>query len=361
MPLQFRVVDISLHPQAHPVGKYYLKFKGRKIEVPLMLLAIAIGALMIGFGVFIVSLSTEEAVTLLKLSGGLTILWGIASALVLYSFFSYYKNIEIKDEIKEIEGEFDDAIFQLGHILYTGKPVEASLEKISESMKGLKIEIMFRRALSNIRKFGFTLRKAFFDEKVGVAKYYPSKMIRNILKIIVDSMEKGVVGAAKTMVSIAQYLKSVDRVEEYSKEILEETTSNMRFTLSLMAPITCGIVVGMATIMVMILARIVFLLSSVTGLSTALPQLQSPSFIETIVDVKRIIPAEVFLVIVGVYMLEVIILLSIFLSTLEHGGDPLEKYRLIARETVTGMLIFTFSILVIFFLFGGIIKMMWPT
>jgi hypothetical protein len=89
--------------------------------------------------------------------------------------------------------------------------------------------------------------------------------------------------------------------------------------------------------------------------------LQSPSFIETIVDVKRIIPAEVFLVIVGVYMLEVIILLSIFLSTLEHGGDPLEKYRLIARETVTGMLIFTFSILVIYFLFGGIIKMMWPT
>ncbi|MDI6825808.1 MAG: hypothetical protein QMD36_01275 [Candidatus Aenigmarchaeota archaeon] len=361
MPLQFRTVDISLHPDAHPIGKYFIKFKGRRIKVPLLPVAILIGASMIGLGVLIVSLSGKEAITLVKLCGGLTVLWGIASMLAFYSFFSYYKNIEIKDEIKETESSLDEAIFQLGHILYTGKPVETSLEKLSNSMRGLRIESMFTRALSNIRRFGFTLRKAFFDEKVGVVKYYPSMMIRNILEIIVDFMEKGVIGTAKTMISIAQYLKSVDRVEEYSKEIMEETTSDMRFTLSLMTPITCGIVVGMATIMVMILAKIVFLLSSVTGLSSTLPQLQSSSFIESIVDVKKIVPAEVFLVIVGTYMLEVVILLSIFLSSLEYGGDPLEKYKLITNGTMLGMVIFSFSILMIYLIFGGIIKMVWPT
>jgi len=360
MPLQFRVVDISLHPDAHPVGKYFIKFKRRKMKVPLLAVAISIGALIIGLGIFIVSLSAKEAITLAKLCGGITILWGIAGTLTFYSFFSYYKNIEIKDEIKEAESSFDEAIFLLGHILYTGKPVEASLEKLSRGMRGSKIESMFTGALINIKRFGFTLRKAFFDERVGVVKYYPSRTIRNILKIIVDSMEKGVMGTAKTMISVAQYLKSVDRVEEYSKEILEETTSDMKFTLSLMTPITCGIVVGMATIMVMILAKIVFLLSSVTGLSSTLPQLQSPSFIESIVDIKKIIPAEVFLIIVGTYMLEVVILLSTFLSSLEHGGDTLEKYKLITNGTMTGMLIFTFSILIIYFIFGGIIKMMWP-
>jgi len=361
MPLQTRVIDISQHPDAHPVGVYYIKFGGRRIRVPLLIVAILIGFLIISLGIFMTSLPTKELVTPAKLFGGLTILWGLASIIAFYSFFSYYKNIDIKNEIKETETEFDDAIYQLGHILYTGKPVESSLEKLSVSLKGLKIGDMFSGVLSNIRKFGFTLRKAFFDEKVGVAKYYPSRTIKNILKIIVDSTEKGVIGAAKTMISIAQYLKSVDKVEEYSKEILEETTSDMRFTLSLMAPITCGIVVGMATVMVMILARIVFLLSSITGLSTAMPQLQNPSFIEGLVDVKKIIPAEWFLVIVGFYMLEVVILLSDFLAALEHGSDPLEKYKLIANGTITGMLIFSFSILIIYFLFGGIIKMMWPS
>ena len=359
MPIQFRVTDISLHPNAHPTGQYIITLGERKIRVPLFLVAIFVGALIIGSGLFVISLSADEPITLAKLFGGITILWGIASILIVYSYFSYHKNIEIRNEIEEIENEFDEGLFQLGHVLYTGQPIETSLEKVSTSMRGSRMEKMFRNALTNIRRFGFTLRKAFFDKKVGVVNYYPSQMIRSILRVIVDTIEKGVSGAAKTMISIAEYLKGMHSVEEHGKEILEETTSNMRFMLSILAPITCGIVVGMATIMVMILAQIVSILSSITGLSSTIPSLSSPGLIESIVDFKNILPAEIFLIIVGVYMIEIIVLLSIFLSTLEHGGDPLDKYRLIAYGTSLGTSIFTFSILLIYFIFGGILSIVW--
>ena len=92
----------------------------------------------------------------------------------------------------------------------------------------------------------------------------------------------------------------------------------------------------------------------------AVPSLATPGLLESLVDIKNIVPAEIFLVIVGAYMLEVIILLSIFLATLEHGGDSLDKYSLITNGTLIGMTIFSFSILLIYFIFSGIISMVWP-
>ena len=224
----------------------------------------------------------------------------------------------------------------------------------------MKIVNLFKKVLTNIRSFGCTIRMALFDEKVGALRYYPSHLIRSMLKILVDSLEKGVVGSAKTMLAISQYLKSVHQVEEHMKESLDETTSEMKFMLSMLAPISCGIVVGMATIMVMVLFHISKILVSVTGLSNSIPALSTPSMLESLVDIKKIVPAEIFLVIVGAYMLEVIILLSIFLTRLEHGGDPLDFYKSLTIGLLIGMTIFSFSILLIYFMFSGILGTVWP-
>jgi hypothetical protein len=334
--------------------------KNKRIKIPLLPLAVLIGVIITFTGITISMAKTEEAVTLSKLLGGLTILWGIAATIIIYSFFSYYDNLEVRDEIRETEVEFADAMFELGHVLSTGQPMETSLEKLSTSMGELKIGKMFKLVLLNIRKFGFTVRKAFFDPNVGVVKYYPSHMIRNILRILVDSIEKGISGASKTMMAISQYLKGVHSVEQYMKEELDETTSDMKFMINMLAPISCGVVVGLATIMVMVLFQIVKIMTSVTGMSSSMPSLSTPGMIESIVDVKKIVPAEIFLVIVGGYMLEVIVLLSMFLSTLEHGGDPVDKYNLISSGTIIGMTIFSFSILLIYFIFNSIIKIVWP-
>jgi hypothetical protein len=360
MPLQFSVVDISLHPEAHKTGYFPIRINNKKINLPLLPLAVLVGVLLVSLGYIITSIPTKDAVTLSKLGGGLIILWGISLTLTLYSFFSFYRNLEIRDEIKEVEESFDEAVFQLGHVLSSGQPVEKSLEKLINSMGELKIVNLFKRVLSNIRSFGFTMKKALFDERIGALKYYPSYLIRSMMKIIVDSLEKGVVASSKTMLAIAQYLKSVHLVEEHMKESLEETTSEMKFTMSMLAPISCGIVVGMATVMVIVLFHIARILVTVTGLSSTIPALTSPGMLESLVDIKKIVPAETFLVIVGIYMLEVIVLLSVFLTRLEYGGDPLDGYRVLTTNLITGMTIFSFSVLLIYLIFSGILGMVWP-
>jgi hypothetical protein len=354
MPLQFGVLDISKHPDVHPIGKLSTKIRGKKVNIPLLPIAILIGAVICALGVYLTTLSTEP-VSLANISGGIVILWGVAIAIIFYSFFSFFDNIEIRNEIERTEKEYGEAVFELGHIMSTGYPVEKSLEILSERIRELEITKFFEKTLSNIRTFGLTLKNALFDKKIGVMRYYPSKLIRSISKIIVESLEKGVAGASKIAINIAEYLKGIHLVEQHMKDSLDETTSSMKMMLLLLVPIVCGTVVGMATITVMVLFKIVATMTTVTGLSTAMPALGNPSILGGLVDMKNIMPAEVFLLVVGVYMLEMVFLLSTFLTTLEHGGDPLDKYKLMTEGTLIGTVIFSVCVLFIFFIFKGLI------
>ncbi len=111
----------------------------------------------------------------------------------------------------------------------------------------------------------------------------------------------------------------------------------------------------MATVMTMVLYQIVKILTDVTGLASAYPQNFGPDVIGGLVDIKNIVPAEVFLVVVGVYMLEIIIMLASFVGSLEHGDDPLDKHYLIATNVLLGLTIFCACVLIIYFIFGKLI------
>jgi len=354
-PVTFRTIDISKHPGVRPMGKISM---GGKIEIPTLLVSILVGVILCSFGYYLTSLAGDP-VSFTKIVGGLLILNGIGLSIVLYSFFIFYKNIDMRDEIKEMESEFDEVLFQLGYTLSTGVPVEAALEKSCEKTKDLKISSLFKRVLNNIKNFGFTFKKALFDKKYGVMKYYPSPTIQSTMEMISDYIGKGVAGISKAILSISNYLKSMHSVEEHMKEILDETTSSMKMMMNLLVPIASGAVVGMATIMVMVLYQIVGILTNVTGLAQAYPQQLGPDVLGGIVDIKNIMPAEVFLVVVGIYMLEITIMLATFINSLQYGDDPLDKHYLISTNIIIGLCIFDFSVLLIYFIFKGLIGFMW--
>ena len=357
-PVAFRSIDISKHPEARPTKRITLNLFGRKIAVPTVLFSILLGAVLCLGGYHLVRIPSDP-VSLTKIAGGLLILNGIGLSIVLYSFLHFYKNIDIRDEIKEMEDGFDEALFQLGYTLSSGVPVEAALEKSLQKTKDLKISRLFERTLSNIKRFGFTFKNALFDEKYGAMKYYPSPMIQSTMGMISDYIDKSVAGVSKAILSISNYLKSIHSVEEHMRDILDETTSSMKMMMNLLTPIASGTVVGMATIMVMVLYQIVSILTNVTGLAEAYPQQLGPDVLGSVVDIKNIMPAEVFLVVVGVYMLEITIMLATFICSLQYGDDPLDKHYLIATNIVIGLCIFSFSVLLIYFIFKGLIGLMW--
>ncbi|MEM2137179.1 MAG: hypothetical protein QXI93_04410, partial [Candidatus Methanomethylicia archaeon] len=356
-PVTFGIVDISEHPEARRSDAYILKIFGKVIVIPSLIISILVGALIAGAGFYLISLPTG-AVSIFKIFGGLTILAGISCSILIYSFFQFFENIDIKNEIKQIEVEFDEVLFQLGYIMATGIPLEAGLERIKERVKALKVFGLVEGTLLNIKKFGFTLKKALFDEKYGSIKKYPSRLIKSIMGTISDTIEKGVVGTAKTILSISSYLKSLHNVEEHMKEVLDESVSDMRMMMNLLVPISSGAVVGLATLMVMVLYQIASLLTQVTGLSNR-PEF-TPENMMFATDIKNIIPAEAFLVCVGIYMLEVTIMLAYFISTLEYGEDKFERYKLISQSVLISLGIFTFCLLLIYFTFAGLIQQIGP-
>ena len=352
-PITFGAIDISQHPKARRGDVLILNFFGKKIKIPTLLISIFIGALIIAAGVYLTSLPGGK-VSLTKIFGGLIILAGIACAILAYSFFQFFGNLDIRDEIRQIEVEFDEVLFQLGYIMATGIPLEAGLERIRNRVRALRIVGLIDGIITNIRKFGFTLKKALFDEKFGVMKQYPSRLIKSIMSVIADTIEKGVAGTAKTILSISSYLKTLHAVEEHMKEILDESLSNMRIMMNLLVPIASGAVVGLATLMVMVLFQIESILTNVTGLADR-PEFSTENLMFA-VDFKNIIPAEVFLVCVGIYMLEVTLMLAYFISLLEYGEDKLDRYKLIAQSILISLGIFTFSVLLIYFSFSGMIE-----
>ncbi len=351
-PITFGIVDISEHPKARNPKFFTLNFFGKKVFIPTILIACLVGGIIISFGVYLISLPTGS-VSIYKIFGGLIVLAGISCSLLIYSFFHFFENIDIKNEIKQIEIEFDEVLFQLGYIMSTGLPLEAGLERIRERVKALKVYGLIEDTLINIKKFGFTLRKALFDEKFGSIKKYPSRLIKSIMGTISETIEKGVIGTSKTILSISSYLKSLHSVEEHMKEILDESVSDMRIMMNLLVPISSGATVGLATLMVMVLFQIASLLTNITGLSQR-PEF-TPENLMLAVDIKNVIPAEVFLVCVGIYMLEVTFMLAYFISTLEHGEDVFERYKLISQSTLISLGIFTFTILLIYFTFAGLL------
>lgn len=353
-PFSFAAIDISKHPDAHKIGYYKIKTKKGHMQLPLMPIAVIIGGLIMGLGGWII-FTTTEPVSIFKVIGGITITWGIAAAVILFSYFSYRKNIEIKDKIKTTEQEFTEALYQFGLILGSGYSVEASLQKLIGKIKNLKIADLFASALDRIKTLGLTLERAFFDKDLGVIKYYPSKLIYNILKILTESLQKGSATTAMAMMSISNYLKSIRKIEDYMRELLQESTSEMKFMLTVMVPVAAAITIALAALMTNIVYQLSLVFANLTGLSDQIP-FSSPTLLNTLVDVNKIIPIEWFSIIVGIYMVEIVFILAGYLSSLQYGQDPLERFKLLSNGLISSMIFLTLISVLVYMAFSGLVN-----
>ncbi len=354
-PFSFAPIDISKHPDAHRIGFYKIKLSGKYVEIPLVAVGPVAGALIMVLG-FIMIFTSAEPVSLVKILGGLVVTWGLAVPIMIYSYFSYKNNIRIKNDIKTAENEFTEALYEFGLILSSGYSVETSLEKLLSKIKNLKIANLFSYALDRIKKFGMTLERAFFDREFGVVKYYPSQLIQNVLKILTESLHKGTETTAMSMMAISRYLKTVTHVEEYMKELMQESTSEMSFMLTIMVPVACAITIALAAIMTQIVFQLASVFANLTGLSESVP-FSSPGMLNTLVDVKNIIPIEWFVLIVGIYTVEIVFILAEYLSKLQYGEDKIEKFKLIAGGLFKSMLFMTIITVFVYYAFSGLINL----
>jgi hypothetical protein len=127
----------------------------------------------------------------------------------------------------------------------------------------------------------------------------------------------------------------------------------MKSQISFMAPVIAGIVVGIGSMIVGVIANMGAMLSAAGGntsaSATGFTNIQS--FVE-IFKINEIIPSYYFQVVVGIYVVEIIFVLTILANGIENGSDKLNQDYLLGKNMVRGAILYTLVSFIVIVLFS---------
>jgi len=341
-PVTFSNINISSNPNLPPKGKFALSTKDGVLFVPAWIPALVLGTVLCFMG--IVGFTTSGG----ELGPSVVLISGVAVALGIYYYLISFQAIKIRNEIKQMEKEFSEALFQLANRTASGLPTEVAVERSAKSIGSLQIQKMFKIVVNNMKKMGMTFEQAFFDKNHGALRYFHSDLIRSIIKVVVDSSKKGVQIAGLSMLAISRYLRGIYRTDREVSTELNDVVSSLKFQIFFLTPFICGIVVTMATIIINILAT----------LGEQIQNIQTGGF-GTVLDMWGNVPITpgAFQLIVGIYFIETAVLLSMFINGIENGEDDISRHNLIGKSLLVGLLIYIIALFGTLSIFGPLTYM----
>ncbi|MBI4021272.1 MAG: type II secretion system F family protein [Candidatus Aenigmarchaeota archaeon] len=341
-PMTFSPIDIRHHPAAPKEGCFRLKGK----NVPALPVALLVVLVIAGPAILFYAADpsvlfkgvAQREVTLESLVMSMLLVLGAGLGIAVYSFLTSFQRLGLQEDISSIESEFELALFQLGNRISGGTPTELAIEKAMADVKDLKIRGFFEIILNNIRNLGMTFEQALFDKQYGALIFYPSTLIRNVMFTVVDTAKKGVIYASESMLRIAKYLKNIRETQEYIRDLLEETVNSMKFQAYFLTPIVTGLIVSIAQIIIQVLGKLGTYVEGIgVGSELGLGDLSS-----LFGSAEASTSPEVFQLIIGIYVIEVIMILGMFLTKINHGNNQ------IIQRNMTGKMLFV--ALIVYFL-----------
>ena len=243
--------------------------------------------------------------------------------------------IKERTKTKQLEKEFNNSLFQLGNRLGNGVPPELAFGRVADSSKGLMTEDFFRRVNYNIRQMGMGVEKAIFDRSRGAINYYPSDLISTSMRIMIESSKKGLRIAAVSLMSISEYVKNVQKITGRLKDMLAEIASDMKSNMTFLAPLLSGIVVGLAAMITSILSKMQ--MGESAGNEALFGGMGS---IMSIFDMTAMIPPYFLQIAIGIYLVQIIFILTGTLVTIDSGEDKLEKINKTGRNLTKGIMLY---------------------
>ena len=347
-PYSLHQPDLSKHPD-FSIVKVYEKPYIIPVIVSLPLIALGVINIIGEKGLFSFSL----------LFYSMLITLGMFLGIATYSYLSVKRKLKIRKEISDIETEFAGALFQIGSMILRGTPLETALRRIKDDIKNLKIAQFFDKILYNIETFGLTFENAIFDKQYGAINYYPSSIVESSMHVIVETSKKGMQSASKSMVIISKYLKDMHEVDEDLKNMMEEVTSTMNIQSVILAPLSAGVVVSIAAIMTRLLISLGDALTSVySSIGSALGPAGDvgTGAISSIVNLNAIIPIHGFQLIVGIYLVEIVTIIGITLSTITNGDESLLKRSTISKLLMYSGIVYFITLLITYYMFTSVIS-----
>lgn len=362
-PSAFIVPDISKHPDLPPPKTFTVKIWNQKIFVPVLHVSAIIGLLIMIYGILHFGtlygklsylpdaakedlLKQEAKISIENILSTLSITGGIGAAVFLYFYLNSFQRIQIRNDIKNIESEFQVGLFSLGNYLSEGYPIEKSIEKSIDEYEKLGMEkrpmyFFFSGLLQNIKNSGMTFKRAIFDKERGLIRYFPSVLIEEVMQVLSSASEKSSVLLGKVSKTIGSYIEDLNNIEAKIRELLEDVRSGLRMQGSLIIPIVCAIVASLG----------IFILSMIMHISCELNKIEksfgvdifgggSSLISELIGSFSRVMPMTVLQIIVGIYTIEIVVIISMLLNGIENGFDNTSRDHMIASTLKSALIVY---------------------
>lgn len=236
-----------------------------------------------------------------------------------------------REKTKELEREFNNSLFQLGNRLGNGVPAELVFSRVAESTKGLRSGEFFSQVNYNIRQLGMSVEKAIFDKERGALNFFPSELIATSMRVLIESSKKGLKIAAISLMSISDYVKNLDKITMRLKDLLAEVTGDMKSNMTFLAPLLSGIVVGLAGMITSILGKLGSAGAGVDAGGMGMGDLLN-MFAQA-----DMIPPYFLQLSVGLYLIQIIFILTSALVSIDSGEDKLASVHLSAQYLKKGV------------------------
>ena len=247
--------------------------------------------------------------------------------------------IKSRDATKDLEKEFNSSLFTLGNRLGDGIPAEIAFAKVAESTKGQKTEKFFQIVNTNIQSMGMSLEDAIFNSKRGALVYYPSNLISTSMRILVQSVKKGLKVAAQSLMSISEYVRNIQKINERLRDLLAEVVSDMKSNMTFLAPLLAGIVVGLASMITGILGNLKNMVD-LGGGDTSVAGFGTIGGITELFNIANMIPPYFMQIAIGIYIVQIIFILTGTLVTINAGEDKLKTTYEIGKNLKKGIILY---------------------
>ena len=267
--------------------------------------------------------------------------------------------IKSRSEYKNVEAEFTSSLFQLGNRIGDGLPAEIAFAKVYETNKGTATQGFFKIVNENIQQMGMSLENALFNKKRGAVIFYPSQLIATSMKVLIESVKKGLRVAATSLMSISEYVKNIRKIDVRLNDLLADILSDMKSNMTFLAPLLSGIIVGLSGMITTILTTLGDTFDSATTGSSGMAGLGGMGALNTIFNVELMMSTYWLQIIVGLYLIEIVFILTITLVTIKSGKDELQTTSEIGKNLKKAMIFYfivaAFTILVLSLIGGAVI------
>ncbi|MDD3159833.1 MAG: hypothetical protein PHQ98_02605 [Candidatus ainarchaeum sp.] len=259
---------------------------------------------------------------------------GILISVYFYYSSTYKRNEQLK--IMQMENEFKESMYVIASRMGENKPVETAIKQARDFLPELLItQRVFGKTVENIELLGLPIESAIFDPLYGSMKGIPSKILQTSMKLLVDSVNLGVEVASKTLMSLSMQMENMDKVNNSLKEMVSEVTATMQTMGIFIGPIVLGITVSLQKVVMSTLSTIIAdpamaqmkddATSEITGSMginlSGMMNIQVSTFASFATPLM-------FLLIIGIYVIEIVIIMTYFTTKIQEDNDLLFKMNL---------------------------------